>query len=203
MAKKKVDRAARAAFAQLGKQRYVMTHERVYPCLDPDWKPVAQRLTYDEMMMVSWIVVMAQSMRSGLGRIMKDRLHAVPKGQERFDLATEILLRLSDDIQCTMLSGQLITLDNMCRNGQIKIELKNATATPNMTAVVRCNEMMLIGRAAQQGECALCMRQGSEIRACELRKAFDECGLCSAQYDENLGCHYRNRPIDLDYVEME
>ena len=199
----KKNRAAREAFARLGKERYTVTHNRVTACIDPDWTFEKRRMTADENMMTTWLVIMAQSMRDGMGKILRERLEMIPHGYARFVEATRQLYGIGDDLLCTMIPAQMVTMDSMCRRGQIRIELEGATATPNMTAVVRTNEMQTIARAAQAGECALCVKTGGEIRGCALRKAFDGCGLCEKQYDEGLGCIYRDRDIDLSALEIE
>lgn len=189
---------ARREFAQQGKVKHAVSYNRMTECVDPDWIFEKKRLTQDENMMVTWIVIMADSMQMGMQSILRDRLEMIPNGYARFVEAKHQLFGIGDDLMCTMIPSQLDTMDDKLLHGTITITQKEASVTPNLTAVVRCNEMQTIARAAQEGECALCVKTGGEIRGCALRKAFDGCGLCPKQYDEGLGCIYRDRKIDID-----
>lgn len=82
----KKNRAAREAFARLGKERYTVTHNRVTACIDPDWTFEKRRMTADENMMTTWLVIMAQSMRDGMGKILRERLEMIPHGYEQLML---------------------------------------------------------------------------------------------------------------------
>lgn len=194
---------ARKKFAQMGKVKQSVTYNRMTECVDPDWKFEEKRLTQDENMMVTWIVIMADSMQKGMERILRERLEMIPQGHARFAEVARQLLGIGDDLLYTMTPSQLVTMNDKILHGTITITQKEASATPNLTAVVRCNEMQTIAKAAQEGECALCVRTGGEIRGCALRKAFDGCGLCPKQYDEGLGCIYRDMKIDLNAPIIE
>ena len=195
MAKK--NKAAREAFARMGKEGHGIVYLREFPCIDPLWEPEKKRLTADEMLMTTWMTVMAKAMQSGLADIMRDRLSMLPNGWNRFRRATGALLHLCDDMLCTLIPGQLYTLNETNDRGMISITVKKATGIPNMGSYVMSEELQTIANAAQNGECAICMKEGGEIRSCPLRKAFDACGLCTQQYDEDCSCLYRRGKIDV------
>ena len=129
-------------------------------------------LTGRELKCVEYLVAM-ESRVWECGEALRERLRLVPNGWRQFRLLCTVLDGLLEDIYPTVpLKGRLY-LQNIMKHGEVLIRYV-PTSRPPEWKMVKDEDLAVIINTAMAAECAICLKSGSEIRKCALRRAMED-----------------------------
>lgn len=159
-------------------------------------------LTGDEMRSFEMLGV-AMTALGQVPKRMQERLRKIPNGWRDYRLIDAKLTNLFGRLCCTVATGHLMTLKKTVEFGRIKINVNPASKIEGY-AVAPQDALETIINTAMGHECALCVREGAELKNCPLKKAFSE--VCFPEEPHGSGCWYKKhaatRPLN-DYFVTE
>lgn len=123
------------------------------------------------------------------GDRLKPRLQMVPNGWRQYRLVESALTSLIAGLYDTMPAKQVLRVEHMMQHGEVKIDLAPVAKNTLGYLTVHENDLAVIATAAMQGECAMCIKDGDEIKKCPLRKALWE--IATPDELPKFGCRYR------------
>lgn len=126
------------------------------------------------------------------GDAMRPRLKRIPNGWRQWRLITSSVERLLLQIYDTLPRKNLMYMHNLCQNGEVVIRFVPVTRAPEWMMILD-EDLKLLLNAAMASECAVCLRDGPEVRRCPLRGALQR--LAPAHDECATGCEYRNVAI--------
>lgn len=157
----------------------------------PELKPLNGR----EMKCIEYIVGLDNRLFEA-GEALKRRLAVIPNGWRDWRLMVTTCGRLMEAIYGTLPQKSLLYLQNLCKHGEILIRYIPASRSPEWM-MIRDVDLRVLVNKAMAAECAVCMKEGAEIRTCALRKALI-CN-CPPREDAPTGCGYRAAAMSSEY----
>lgn len=127
-------------------------------------------------------------------RILKPRLQAIPNGWRQYRLIESTLHKLLGDMYQTMTVKSLQRIQNMMRHGEVKINIAPIERHALGYVTVHEKDLALIVTAAMQGECAMCIKDGDDVKKCQMRKALWE--MLPPDEIPRFGCPYRENAME-------
>lgn len=127
---------------------------------------------------------------------LKDRLSSIPNGWRDYRLLISLMGRLLERLYSTLPVKTLLRLEAMCKNGEVVIRLHPPSRTPEYVLVLDTDLQLLIN-TAMAAECAICLKEGPEIKKCPLRKALD--GIAPAYEEPGTMCAYQAVTLESEY----
>ena len=140
------------------------------------------------------LILLRNTIYNGVESV-KDRLKPFPGAYRDLKLCEKLLEKIQRDISETIPNDKLRRFQQLVKVGRIYLDYPGASVKP-IYILLDANELNDLAEAAIKGQCALCMREGKEIRACKLRYAL----LTVAPPSEvsRYGCEYRHVAGDLE-----
>lgn len=86
-------------------------------------------------------------------------------------LAHTLLLKSSNALVDSLTDDDLRWEQRLIQNAKVSIDMPGPLTRPDYM-IVDTRDMMLIGAIAGSHECALCVRQGKDVKRCRLRDAL-------------------------------
>lgn len=115
------------------------------------------------------------------------RLRTIPHGWRDWKLMRSIMRRVCDMLLDTMPDKEILRLNKMLQYGEIFVRFR----PPIRDAQYQLVENAVITRIVNkimQDECAICFREGWDIKHCQLRKDLHMIVPCADKYDPMVEC---------------
>lgn len=114
----------------------------------------------------------------------------------RRDIALLIALdnKLQQEMLETLPDNYVRRFQRMAQEAQIVVEYPGASRKGRQI-LIDVEDLGAITEAAMQGECAMCMREGREVKRCRLREAL--LTVAPPETVGTLGCEYRSPASQL------
>ncbi len=126
--------------------------------------------------------------------ILKPRLQAIPNGWRQYRLIESTLHKLLGDVYQTMTVKSLQRMKNMMQYGEVKISIAPIERHALGYVTVHEKDLALVVTKAMQGECAMCIKDGDDVKKCPLRKALWE--MLPPDEIPRFGCPYRENSME-------
>lgn len=146
---------------------------------------------YENLFMID-LMLLRNSLRTR-GPKVKDRLRKVnPQAGRDLGLLFSLVDRLQDQMVSTMPRSRDEYYATLARNGRYHMDIEGPIRQGHMVLITDTNLAYLTEVAVEQ-ECLTCLRDGSEIRNCPLRKALIEVApAMEIREDPGARCEYAN-----------
>lgn len=125
------------------------------------------------------------------GDALSERLHKIPHGWRDYQLLRSLAQKLADEISLTLPQKDWNRLDRLTQRGECVIRPQSVVSREYVMVSVDDLDYVAL-RAIHEG-CALCVKDGGEIRSCKLRRALMQ--VIPLGEKPKFGCGYR------DYVD--
>lgn len=126
--------------------------------------------------------------------VLKPRLQAIPNGWRQYRMIQSALHRLLGDMYHTMTVKSLQRIKNMMQYGEVKINIAPIERHALGYMTVHEKDLSVLTTAAMQGECAMCIKDGDEVKKCDLRKALHE--IVPPEEIPRFGCPFRENAME-------
>ena len=143
-----------------------------------------------EQKCIEYLVAM-DSRLSQCGDAMRERLRRIPNGWRQWRLIATSLERLLPEILDTMPMKSLQYLYNISQHGEVLIRYRPVSRAPEWK-MVKDEDLEVLVNTAMASECAMCLRQGAEVKKCALRRALCDMAPVDEDFDVPSGCGYRD-----------
>lgn len=133
----------------------------------------------------------------------EERLRTIPNGWRDWRLMLSILRRMSDALIDTMPDKEITYLDRMLKHGEILVRFR-PPIRDNEYQLVEDEALTRMVNEIMENECAICFKEGREIKHCQLRKDLEGFAPCTNPYDPMVECGYKRVIASNkmgDYVE--
>lgn len=155
--------------------------------------PVTECMAY-ELTVVQFVTALADQCETLEGRV-KDRLHTIKNGWRDWRLMRSLLRKMSDNLLDTMPDKEIIYLNKMLEHGEIFMRLRPPIRDTEYQLVENAVITRIVNKIMQD-ECAICFREGRDIKHCQLRKDLHMIVPCADKYDPMVECVYRNAVLN-------
>lgn len=126
--------------------------------------------------------------------ILKPRLKAIPNAWRQYRLIESALHRLLGDMYQTLTVKSLQRIKNMMQYGEVKIAIAPIERHALGYVTVHEKDLALVVTTAMQGECAMCIKDGDDVKRCPLRKALWE--MMPPDEVPRFGCPFRDNAME-------
>ena len=157
---------------------------------DPDGKKTPNReenaIMLDLMMLRNSIASHSEAVR--------ERLKAYPYGWRDMRLLWSLVNKLQNQLLNTMPDRRILYYDQMARHGKVIIDIPGPIPKGRNILITE-KRLAAITEAAMRGECALCVKDGTEAQRCPIREALLEVAPPEKVNDGQhwwAGCEYWN-----------
>lgn len=154
-------------------------------------KPVNGR----EMQVIEYLAVAECELGKG-ERTLRERLDMIPNGWRQWRLMTVVTQKLLEQVYDTMPVKSLKHMRDICQYGEMLIRMRPAVRPPERMMVDDA-DMRTIINTAMEAECAICIRDAREIKACKLRRAL--MGIAPPNELPVNGCGYRDVAVQSEH----
>lgn len=103
---------------------------------------------------------------------MEDRLKSIKNGWRDYRLAMSMTERVLDAVYETMPLKTLRRFERLSELGEVVIRPKPAATAHAYVQIVENEDLKIIINRAIEGDCAMCMKFGGEVKACPLHRAL-------------------------------
>ena len=127
---------------------------------------------------------------------LRERLQLVPNGWRQWRLMTATVGALLSALYDTLPVKNLKRMEQLCRNGEVIVRLKPVARQPEQI-IADEDDLRQIINAAMSAECAICLKDAREIKACRLRRALT--AIVPPDQLADYGCAYRDVALQSEY----
>ena len=102
---------------------------------------------------------------------LKERLQSVPSAWQQFRMGKAGVANAVNAVYGTLPVKSLVHMQRLCEHGEVIIRQRGAVKTDDVQ-FVPTDGLKLLVNIAMENECAICMKDRTGQRKCELRKAL-------------------------------
>lgn len=135
------------------------------------------------------------------GKYLETRLRQVPDLWRKYRLARTLVEKVVDGLYATLTPRVLLRMQRLCEDGEIIFRPKNALNKFTDTHIVLETDLKKLVNTAMCAECAMCLKSGSEIKQCELRKTLINVAPPSTIAEGSSLCEYSSVAVNSKYGE--
>lgn len=128
-----------------------------------------------------------------LGREMEQRLRQTPGAWRNWRAACAMMGRAMDAIYNTVPDDQFERLWAIFTQGNIDINMPRACDFGGELVVVHGEALRALTRAAMEGQCTICLREGGHARSCPTARAL--AGCVEPDTWDTCGCVWRDQAL--------
>ena len=130
---------------------------------------------------------------------LEKRLKSIPDLWRQYRIAMAAIDKVVDGLYETMPPESLLSIRRMCDNSNVILQPKNAIDRTSDVEVAHTDDLRVLVNETMKANCAMCLKEGAEIRKCHIRKAltniaapteFKSGNMCDYAYvaaNNNLG----------------
>ena len=122
---------------------------------------------------------------------LEDRLKSVPDLYRQWRIAETSVCKVVDGLYETLPDKTLLRIRKIFNNGEVIVRPKGSLTKDNDTAIVLAEDLTLLAETAKNSECAMCLKEGKDIKRCKLREALMRVSPPVQVFDEGSSlCEY-------------
>ena len=122
------------------------------------------------------------------------RLRTIPHGWRDWKLMRSIMRRVCDMLLDTMPDKEILRLNKMLQHGEIFVRFRPPIRDTQYQLVENETIRRLVNQLIAD-ECAICFKEGAQIKRCGLRRDLHEIVPSDVDYDPCVECIYRNAAV--------
>ena len=147
-------------------------------------------------MMIDLLMVRNTLIRNS--EAVRDRLRVFPHSWRDVRLLLYLVNKLQAELLATMPDKRVSYYALLCQHGKKIIDIPGPMPR-GRHVVMAVDDLAALTEAAMLGECAICFREGKEVKRCPIRAALLEAAPPSTINPDtwHAGCEYRNAASDL------
>lgn len=142
-----------------------------------------------ELKIVEFMIAVNDRLLAG-GDALRERLKAIPNGWRDYRLMATTMDRMLSEIYPTVPMKGRLYLQKIIDHGEALIRYVPASRTAEWK-VIRDDDLAVLINLAMSSECAICLKDGSELRKCELKHVLENMAPPMKGHPPG-GCGYRN-----------
>lgn len=132
-------------------------------------------------------------------KYIEERLRSVPGLWRKYRIAKAFTERVIDGLYATLTPRVLLRLQRLCTNGEIVFRPRSPLNASTDTHIVLESDLKKLVNTAMCAECAMCLKCGSEIKNCELRKTLVNVAPPSKIAEGSSLCEYSSVAVNSEY----
>ena len=106
------------------------------------------------------------------GKYLEKRLKTVPDLWRQWRIAQVATEKVLDGLYDTLEPKAMHRIRRLCDQGEVYFRFDNILNKTTDTQLILTEDLKVLINAAMSSSCAMCMKEGREIKRCELRKAL-------------------------------
>lgn len=128
---------------------------------------------------------------------LEDRLRSVPDLYRQWRIAETAVCKIVDGLYDTLPTKTLMRIRKIFNNGEVIVRPKGGLTKDSDTAIVLAEDLKMLADTARKSECAMCLKEGKDIKRCKLRESLMRVSPPIQVFDENSSlCEYATIAID-------
>ncbi len=156
-----------------------------------DYKGPKMRATANEFRNMAMAGRLWAACSEKLGKMLESRLRQHPGAWRDWRSGVALLGRAMDIVFQTVPDDQFERLDAVFSRSTIKIDMPMASDDRRGVVGVHADDLVTLTYYAMRAECAICLREGGQVRTCGLGKAL--AGVREPDTWETSGCAWRDQ----------
>lgn len=105
-------------------------------------------------------------------KYLEKRLKSVPDAWRQYRIARSAVDKVINGLYTTLTPENRFHMQNLAVNGEVIIRPRNSLNKTTDCQIVLSKDLKKLINAAMGSNCAMCLKDGREIKKCELRKAL-------------------------------
>lgn len=105
-------------------------------------------------------------------KYVEKRLKSVPDLWRQYRIVSTAITKVVDGLYDTLEPNVLHRMRRLCDHAEVVFRTRSPLNKSTDTAIVLEKDINVVINAAMESRCAICLKEGSDIKKCELRKAL-------------------------------
>lgn len=129
----------------------------------------------------------------------EQRLRSIPGAWQKYRTALTFIEKVLEQVYDTLPKKTLKHMEMLSKQGEVIIRPRPAVRYDDVQ-IVGSDDLKLLINKTIASECAVCLKDGGEVRSCPLRKALMTV-VPPVELPKDSSCAYKNVALDCEYGE--
>lgn len=122
-------------------------------------------------------------------KCLEKRLKSVPDLWRQYRIAMTAIDKVVDGLYSTIPKEGLLSISRMCDNSDVVLQPKNELNRSSDIEVAHTDDLRVLINETMKANCAMCLKEGAEIRKCPIRKALTNIAP-PTEFKAGVMCNY-------------